>query len=163
MKKRTELLQKSQAEHFSRDIILDRKEEAAQKKLFRIRDEMFEQDASLVTGLYYDKLEKLKASPLYEALFQMPKPAVHHCHVTAAAPVDFLIQLTYRDHVYYNDRAQLFKVSKNGIFEEGYQKTQVLRKHWSKAEVFDAYLKEKILLSRKEGCCQESHPIWAAF
>jgi hypothetical protein len=91
MKKRTELLQKSQAEHFSRDIVLDRKEEAAEKKLKRIRDEMFEQDASLVTGLYYDKLEKLKASPLYEALFQMPKPAVHHCHVTAAAPVDFLI------------------------------------------------------------------------
>ncbi len=53
-------------------------------------------------------------------LFQMPKPAVHHCHVTAAAPVDFLIELTYRDYVYYNDRAQLFKVSKNGITEEGY-------------------------------------------
>jgi hypothetical protein len=29
---------------------------------------MLEEDASLVTGLYYDKLEKLKASPLYEAL-----------------------------------------------------------------------------------------------
>jgi hypothetical protein len=81
---------------------------------------MLEEDASLVTGLYYDKLAKLKASPLYEALFQMPKPAVHHCHVTAAAPVDFLIDLTYRDYVYYNDRAQLFKVSKNGITEEGY-------------------------------------------
>jgi hypothetical protein len=64
-----------------------------------------EEDASLVTGLYYDKLAKLKASPLYEALFQMPKPAVHHCHVTAAAPVDYLIELTYRDYVYYNDRA----------------------------------------------------------
>lgn len=123
MKKRTELLQKSEAEHFSRDIVLDRKEEAAEKKLIRIRDEMLEADPSLVTGLYYDKLEKLKASPLYEALVHMPKPAVHHCHVTAAAPVDFLIQLTYRDYVYYNDRAQLFKVSKNGITEEGYQKT----------------------------------------
>ncbi len=105
MSKRNELLKKTESEHFSRDIHLDRKEIAAQDKLFRIRDQMLEEDASLVTGLYYDKLEKLKASPLYEALFQMPKPAVHHCHVTAAAPVDFLIDLTYRDYVYYNDRA----------------------------------------------------------
>jgi hypothetical protein len=34
--------------------------------------------------------------------------------------VDYLIELTYRNYVYYNDRAQLFKVSKNGITEEGY-------------------------------------------
>ena len=120
MKKRNELVRESDSQHFSRDIILDRKEMAAEKKLDYLREKMLNEDPSLVTGLFYDKLEKLKASPLYEALFHMPKPAVHHCHVTAAAPVDFLIELTYRNYVYYNDRAQLFKVSKNGITEEGY-------------------------------------------
>ncbi len=120
MKQRNELLHRSESEHFSRDIILDRKEKAAEKKLDMIRETMLNEDPSLVTGLFYDKLEKLKSSPLYEALIHMPKPAVHHCHVTAAAPVDYLIELTYRNYVYYNDRAQLFKVSKNGITEEGY-------------------------------------------
>jgi hypothetical protein len=93
----------------------------ADRKLRQIRDSMLAEDPSLVTGLYYDKYQKLINSKLYEALNIMPKPAVHHCHITAAAPVDLLIRLTYYDYVYYNDRAQLFKVSKNGPpKEEGY-------------------------------------------
>ena len=125
---------------------------------------MLAEDPSLVTGLYYDKYQKLINSKLYEALIQMPKPAVHHLHITAAAPVDLLIKLTYYDYVYYNDRAQLFKVSKNGPpKEEGYQKTVTLRKYWGKAEDFDNHLRQRILLSKKEGCCQESHPIWLKF
>jgi hypothetical protein len=123
---------------------------------------MLAEDPSLITGLYYDKYQKLKASPLYEALNMMPKPAVHHLHITAGAPVEYLIKLTYYDYVYYNDRVGLFKVTKRpgGITEEGYQKTTTLRKYWGRAQDFDNYLREKILLSRKEGCCQESHPIW---
>ena len=163
MRRRIELKQKAEAEHFSRDIFLEKTEINAERKLIQLREKMLSEDPSLVTGLYYDKYQKLKASALYEALVQMPKPAVHHLHITAAAPVEYLIELTYKDYVYYNDRAQLFKVSRLGIKEEGYQKTTLLRKHWGTAEDFDAYLREKILLSKKEGCCQESHPIWAAF
>lgn len=110
----------SQSEHFSRDIVLQKMELNAEKKLLQLREEMFAEDPSLVTGLYYDKYQKLKASKLYEALMVMPKPAVHHVHTTAGAPVEYLIKLTYEDYVYYNDRAQLFKVSRHGITEEGY-------------------------------------------
>jgi len=98
---------------------------------------MLAQDPSLVTGLYYDKYEKIKSSKLYEALMLLPKPAVHHLHITAAAPVDYLIKLTYYDYVYYNDRAGLFKVTKKGVKEEGYQKTTTLRQYWANAQDFD--------------------------
>lgn len=67
----------------------------------------------------------------------MPKPVVHHLHITAGAPVKFLIKLTYYDYVYYNERLDLFKVSRNGIKEEGFQKTTTLRKYWAKASDFD--------------------------
>jgi len=50
----------------------------------------------------------------------MPKPAVHHVHLTAASPIDYLIKLTYYDYVYFNERANLFKVSKKGINEAGF-------------------------------------------
>ena len=90
----------------------------------------------------------------------MPKPAVHHIHLTAGAPVDYLIDLTYKDYVYYNDRTKLFKVTKTGIIPDGYQKTSLLRKHWSSVQSFDDYLRNLILLNRESGCCQESHPIW---
>lgn len=60
----------------------------------------------------------------------MPKPAVHHVHLTAAAPIDYLIKLTYNDFVYYNDRTMLFKVSRKGIKEDGFIAANTLRKHW---------------------------------
>ena len=50
----------------------------------------------------------------------MPKPAIHHLHLTAGAPIDFILKLTYYDHVYFNDRTGLFKVSKKGINEDGF-------------------------------------------
>lgn len=74
----------------------------------------------MITGNFYDKCEIVKNSKIYEALNMMPKPAVHHFHLTAGATLDFLIKLTYYDHVYYNDRTLLFKVSKKGIKEHGF-------------------------------------------
>ena len=52
----------------------------------------------------------------------MPKPVVHHLHLTAAAPLDYLVELTYYDFVYYNSKENLFKVSKKGVKAEGYIK-----------------------------------------
>lgn len=120
MKQRQWLLEQSESEHFSRDIILQKSEVSADRKLAQLRDEILTEDPSVITGGYYDKYEKLKKSKLYEALMLMPKPAVHHLHITAGAPVEYLIKLTYYDYVYYNDRIGLFKVSKKGIKEEGY-------------------------------------------
>lgn len=87
----------------------------AERKLFSLRDELLQKEPSIITGFYYDNLEKLKASKIYDALNWMPKPAIHHLHLTAGSPIDFLIKLTYNDYVYYNDRLMLFKVSKKGI------------------------------------------------
>ena len=50
----------------------------------------------------------------------MPKPVVQHLHFTASCPTDYLIKLTYKDYVYFNERAMLFKVSKKGIKEDGF-------------------------------------------
>ena len=41
----------------------------------------------------------------------MPKGGLHHIHTTAAPAVDFYIQLTYNDSVYFNEREKLFKVA----------------------------------------------------
>ena len=77
----------------------------------------------------------------------MPKPAVHHLHITAGAPLDFVIKLTYYDHVYFNDRTYLFKVTKKPFKQDGYIQVNTLRKHWSNSVSFDDYLREKILLT----------------
>jgi len=42
----------------------------------------------------------------------MPKPAVHHTHLTGACKTDFLIEQTYLDFVYYSENDNKFFVSK---------------------------------------------------
>lgn len=120
MRKRLRLIQETRKDHFSTGITLTKLEIQAENKLFKIRDELFKEDPSIVTGFYYDKNKKLKNSKVFEALKMMPKPAIHHIHTTAAAPLDYLIKLTYYDYVYYSDREQMFKVSKKGINKEGF-------------------------------------------
>jgi hypothetical protein len=72
------------------------------KKMDQLRAKMIEDDHSLLIGEYYDKLQTLINSPLYDVLKMMPKPAVHHAHLTACATLDFLVKLTYKDCVYYS-------------------------------------------------------------
>ena len=57
----------------------------------------------------------------------MPKPAIHHTHVTATADLDFLIKLTYNDYVFYSDKEENFIVSKKGCNQPGYMKVNTLR------------------------------------
>lgn len=63
---------------------------------------MIENDHSLLIGEYYDKLDSLVNSPLFECFKMMPKPVVHHAHLTACASLDYLLSLTYKDSVYYS-------------------------------------------------------------
>ena len=67
----------------------------------------------------------------------MPKPAVHHAHLTACASEDFLLSLTYKDCVYYSQRANEFFVSAKGCTKEGYIKVNTLRQYWKNAQEFD--------------------------
>ena len=124
---------------------------------------MFLEDDTVATGFYYDKLPTLLKSDLYECLNVMPKPAVHHIHLTASCPIEFLVKkLCYYDYVYYNQKDQMFKVSKNGCKLPGYVSVTSLRMYWESSTKFDNYLEETILL--REGIqCQEHHEIWKYF
>ena len=160
---RDELVELSNQDLFSKDINLSEKELAAEKKLAKLREDLLLEDDTIVTGSYYDKLPKLLSSEVYECLNIMPKPVVHHIHLTAACPISFLVdKLCYYDFVYYNQKEQLFKTSKKGCDEPGFVKVNDLRKYWAKSADFDKYLHDAILL--REGTeTQEHHEIWKYF
>ena len=101
--KRAELIKRADEDHFSNDINPDHKELKAEKKLVLLRKKLLENDPTIATGFYYDKLPQLLGSSLYECLNKMPKPGVHHIHLTASCPIQFLIdKICMYDHVYYN-------------------------------------------------------------
>jgi len=109
---------------------------------------LLKEDTTIVTGNYYDKVDKLRATTVHKALDIMPKPAIHHFHLTAAAPIKFLVDtLCYEDFVYFSEKDQNIKVThKPEKVPEGYIKMNDLRKFWKSAEDFDKYITESILL-----------------
>lgn len=115
-KKKQVMVQKANQDHFSNNMDLNWRAAEAEKKLDKIRQEMLKKDNVCMTGDFYSKLDFLKESPLYEALDIMPKPAVHHIHLTAACPIKFLVEkMLYYDFVYFNEKDQMFKVTKKGL------------------------------------------------
>lgn len=59
MEKRVKLIQTVKKEHFSSSIELQKIEISAETKLLKLRDQMYEEDPSIITGFYYDKYKKL--------------------------------------------------------------------------------------------------------
>lgn len=112
---------------FDKDIELTKAEKVVDMKLKKLRAELLERDAECMTGDFYAKKKVLEESKVFEALHEMPKPAIHHLHLTASCPMYYMIKLTYRDYVYYSQKENLIKVSKDGIQDEGYVKCNQLR------------------------------------
>jgi hypothetical protein len=75
---------------------------------------MLEEDPMLITAPYYTRKDKIQQSALYDCFKMMPKPAVHHTHLTATADVKYLVSLTYNDYVFYSEKENNFIVNKNG-------------------------------------------------
>ena len=129
------------------------------QKLDKLRTEMISADHTLLIGEYYDKLPTMLNSALYECFLKMPKPAVHHAHLTACCDLDYLIELTYKDCVYYSQRANEFFVSENGCTKEGFIKVNTLRQYWKDASELDKFLKDKMRLTPGPEC-REDNAIW---
>lgn len=117
-----------------------------------------------MTGNYFEKLDALNNSEVFKCLNLMPKPVIHHFHLTAASPIKFLVDtLCYEDIVYYSQKEQNIKVTKcPEKVPEGYIKVNELRKYWSSAQEFDDHLRETILLIKGVDT-QEHHEIWKYF
>ena len=58
----------------------DRRNEKAEKKLFKLREKIIHDNPVIHTGYYMKNSQALLKSPIYDCLNVMPKPVVHHIH-----------------------------------------------------------------------------------
>lgn len=163
MKKRQQMIAEVAPREFDKNITLTNDEKVVEHKLTKLKHEAFEKDPECITGEFYDKKDFLEASRAFEALKEMPKPVIHHLHLTAAVPMRYMVKLTYRDYVYYNQKENLLKVTKNDLKEEGFVKCNQLRQYWSSPQEFDDYLEQQMLLGPKQIESHETHEIWKNF
>lgn len=162
---RDALVKKANQLEFANDIDLNERELKAEKKLFKIRQDMLAEDPVIHTGPYEEKQPKIMASDLYKCLDMMPKPVLQHVHLTASARIEWLVEkLCYYEYVYFNRQVGKFIVSpKQPYTEPGYVPVNQLRQFWSSSTEFDKYLVNIINLGPETVGSQESHGVWKVF
>ena len=148
--------------NFSAGITLSDKGVVVDNKLNDLREKMFKKDKSLNIGGMYRWLDTLVKSDLYDCFYNMPKPAVHHAHLTACATMEFLIHLTYFDSVFFSEKDNKFFASGKGCDLDGYIKVNTLRQYWKESAEFDKWLVAKMEL-RPDPETLEDHAIWEGF
>lgn len=108
---RNKIVKEDQKDYFCTDVLeLTEEEEKANEKFKAMRDELVKDGQMHFLNGYYDSMKVISESKLYNTLINMPKGAHLHLHLTASAHVDFLVELTKDDVIYYNTKKNKLKV-----------------------------------------------------
>jgi hypothetical protein len=112
-KQKKEWIKKNDALRFSAGIELTDAEKAAEVKLNELRDEIItpihakgkKPRMNPTIHNFFEMVDIVQSSKLFLAMQYMPKGGHHHLHLTAACHIDFLIELTKDDIVWFSERA----------------------------------------------------------
>lgn len=150
--------------HFSAGIELSPDEEKVQAKLAELRGALGGQIPNPVLRDFYDSKPLMESSDLYAFLHAMPKGGVFHVHLTAACHVDYLLELSHEDIVFYNPETKVFRVEPTGAAtEEGYRRCSELRTESGDSAAFDEGVRDAILLNRAQISSRHSETVWQNF
>ncbi|XP_017863454.1 PREDICTED: adenosine deaminase CECR1 [Drosophila arizonae] len=99
------MIQMERSSCLGSSLELTAQELAANRVLKRIKckelETGFQNPSQFTPGHHiYDVLQKVKRSPLFRLLQDMPKGGLLHAHDTALCSTDFLIDLTYRENLW---------------------------------------------------------------
>lgn len=106
---------------FEHDVLLTERETLANEIIMKLKRK--ELSDALINPLgfkasrhIFEVLDEIQKSKLFKIIRRMPKGAILHAHDTALCSADYLVSLTYRDHLWQcsiNDRHTEFKFSRN--------------------------------------------------
>ena len=81
------MIEKDISLDFADSINLTYEEIMAEKKLNSLREAMLDADPTLLTDKFQSKIPKILNSDLFKCFYKMPKPGIHHLHMTATVSV----------------------------------------------------------------------------
>lgn len=108
--------------NFESDVKLNPKEEKANKVIMAIKnaelnDGFLNPQNFAPSRHFFEVLEIINKSKLFKIIRKMPKGGILHAHDTALCSTDYLVSLTYREHLWQcndnNNTIVSFKFSKN--------------------------------------------------
>jgi len=162
---RDTIVSKDKQDYFVVDVddLSTENELKAEAKLQELKRQLSRSGKLFFLEEFYVGKEKAESSELYKWLYEMPKGGLLHYHLTASAPLEFLISLTKEDIVYYNIIKNKIVIYPAGEPDEGYVQCNEIRKEWTMEGTFDDFLRQKILLNSKDVSSQDSNQIWKNF
>ncbi|CAI2366365.1 unnamed protein product [Moneuplotes crassus] len=163
--KRAALIKEANEDYFTFDVPeLTEKEQRANDIIQDLREQVVQGDHSPLLLPYYEGKKQISESNLHQAIRKMPKGAHLRLHQIAAYPLDFIINVTYKDDAYYNIKEnRLSTFSNKAAAKPGFHKCNFLRKNWKFGGTFDSFLRSKILITEDELKSQEHSEIWKSF
>uniref|UniRef100_A0A336LUY4 Adenosine deaminase n=1 Tax=Culicoides sonorensis TaxID=179676 RepID=A0A336LUY4_CULSO len=118
---REAILNEESTRYLGSDLVLNAKENEVNKILMKNKsDEIskgFKDPASFAPAKhFFDALDDIKASKVFQILKKMPKGGVLHCHDTALLSTDKIVEFTYRDNLWVC--GDIFKTVPRFIFSK---------------------------------------------
>lgn len=104
-REREEFLRTEEARYLGADVVLTKQEELVNSILMRAKRKEIEQGFSNPASYapsrhFFEVLDTVKQSKVFQIIRQMPKGGVLHAHDTALLSTDKIVKLTYRDNLW---------------------------------------------------------------
>lgn len=118
---RQSVFKQENSNNFESDVKLNPKEERANKVIMAVKnaelnDGFLNPQNFAPSRPFFEVLDVINKSKLFKIIRKMPKGGILHAHDTALCSTDYLVSLTYREHLWQcndNNTIVSFKFSKN--------------------------------------------------
>lgn len=102
---RDALVKKQYASSFENDVVLNDRESLANEIIMKLKKKAIQQgldDPSTFTPSrhIFNVMDQMESTPLFQIIQKMPKGGVLHAHDTALCGSDYIVNITYREHLW---------------------------------------------------------------
>ncbi|XP_055643471.1 adenosine deaminase 2-like [Toxorhynchites rutilus septentrionalis] len=150
----------TQEQHFlGASLILTNEEKIVNSHIMKLKrfelEEGFKNDFDLIPARhFFEKLEQLNSSKLFQLIRRIPKGAVLHIHDSSMGSTDLLINATYRPYLWQNGRFEqntppTFLFSKTNPTGMGWELVSDIRNEM-KADIYDEKLRDLFEIYTKD-------------
>lgn len=156
-RERNEFIEREDARGLGADLVLNEKEQRLNKHVMKLKIEaiqngMLHPAKFTPAQHFFEVMEEINGTELFQILRKMPKGGALHIHDTAVCNLDFIVQLTYWDHLWQltnpETKRPKFRFSRGQpAAEDGLEWQQVRTERKRRgAEAYDAELREQVSL-----------------
>lgn len=158
------------------DLVLNKKEQQLSDHVMKLKDDaiktgLLDPSKFIPSQHFFNVVQEINGTELFKIIRQLPKGGALHIHDTAVCNLDFIVQLTYWDHLWQltdpeTNRARFRFSRAQPKSEDGLEWEQVRKERKRRGSaVYDAELRKQISLYTKNADNEDKdvNSMWVRF